>query len=97
MPLNTYRFKKELYNKVFEFAHKRPVIYWMNYTRDRFVDNTKDRWRKDQDIQNKVDLIDEIANLKRLNYWTNSEFDNLGYLETSYILSQIKLDKLYNN
>ena len=93
MPLNTYTFKNELFNKVFKSAHTRPVIYWMNYTRDRFVDNTKDRWRKDQDIQNKEDLLDEIAGLKRFDYWTNSEFYETGLIDTSYILGRIKQDK----
>ena len=96
MPLNTYTFKKELFTKVFRFAHKRPVIYWMNYnTRDRFVDNTKDRWRKDQDLQNKEDLLDEISELKRYNYWVNSKFNETGMIDTSYMLRMIKKEKDY--
>jgi len=92
-----YTFKKELFNKVFEYAHKRPVIYWMNYTKDRFIDNTKDRWRKDQDIQNKEDLLDEIADLKRFDYFVNEKFHNLGYIDTSDFLNRLKVKRFFMN
>lgn len=85
-----YPFKRELFRKVFECEHKRPVIYWMNNTRERFVDNTKDRWRKDQDIQNKEDLLDEIYELKRFNSWVNLNFAIFGYIDTSDTLDRLK-------
>ena len=95
MPLNTYTFKNELFTKVFKSPQTRPVIYWMNNSRDRFIDNTKDRWRKDQDIQNKEDMLDEIAELKHYDYFTNSEYDETGMIDYAYLLGRIKEDKDY--
>jgi hypothetical protein len=88
-------FKEELFYKVFKYVHKRPVIYWMNEI-DRFVDNTKDRWRKDQDLQNKEDLLDEFfAELKKFDYWTNDQFYNLGYIDTSDFLNRLKVKNIF--
>jgi hypothetical protein len=78
---NPKAFKRELERKVLNYAHKRPIIYFQHWTRDRFIDNTKDRWRSERDIVNKEDMLDEIANMTRLDYYINEKYDRLGYLD----------------
>ena len=94
MPINTYTFKRELHNKVFRYAHKKPIIYFMTYSPDKFIDNTKDRWREDKDLlRNRGKLLDDINQLSRFDYWVNREFYEIGYLDICYILGQIRLTK----
>ena len=72
-------FKVELERKVNKT--RKPIIYFQHYTRDRFIDNTKDRWRSGRDIINKSDMLDQIANMSRLDYYINEKYDRLGYLD----------------
>lgn len=69
-------FKEELERKVFKYAHKRPIIYFQHYNRDRFIDNTKDRWRKCIDIFNKEDMLDELF-LKARQYENKILYNNV--------------------
>lgn len=85
-------FKSELVEKVFKFAHKRPIIYWMDYFNyDKFIDNTKDNWRSDEIRFKKEELLDEIASLKRIDYEMRLRYNVLNYLDHRYYFILIKM------
>jgi len=73
---NPKAFKRELERKVLNYAHKRPIIYFQHWTRDRFIDNTKDRWRSGRDIVNKENMLDELF-LKARQYENKIKYNNV--------------------
>jgi hypothetical protein len=86
-------FRYELLRKVFSSSNK-PIIYWMNS--DGFIDNTKDRWRKDKEIGQKETLLDEIADIKRLSYYFYKKYSINGYLDIEYYFNLLKKQKYIN-
>ena len=45
----------------------RPVIYFQHWTKDGFIDNTKDYWRRYDEIINKDNMLDELIFKARQN------------------------------
>ena len=91
--LHPSTFKYQLNRKVYESSNK-PIIYWIN--RDGFIDNTKDRWRKNKEIGEKEMLLDEIADIKRLSYYFYKKYINNSYIDTKYYFKELKRRKHIN-
>lgn len=51
---------------------------------DGFIDNTKDRWRSDEMICKKELLLDDIGEMKHIDYHINYLYYKNSYLELKY-------------